>query len=134
MATKPSSIVSSAMTLARTGRSMKNFAIMAALPSGRDLVRRRQWPLSRRHEVAGYGVLQPIDDDLTVRIEAGGDGAQSVLDRTGLDALLLHLVVRTDDEEITPDLVAAHHPVGYHQLRYRLGERDAHLCKESRQQ
>src|ERR1700751_4130839 len=126
IATKPSSMMSSAMTLASTGRSMKNLAIMRVLGCAGGLIGRRcQRPLGRGHKVAGYGVLQPVDDDLAVGIEAAEHGAIAVLERTRLDTLLPHLLVGTHGEQVAADLVAAHHAVRHHQARRRRSERDA---------
>ena len=81
-ATPPIRTIRIAMTLARTGRSMKNFEIMAG----------PIWPLRRRLDLlelridllAGDGAQQPGDDDAVVRLETAFDHPQIALERPGL--------------------------------------------------
>ena len=81
------------MTLERTGRSMKNFEIMAgsylaAAGGGFDLLE------LRIDLLAGDRAQQPGDDDAVVRLQAALDDAQIALQRPDLHLALLDDIVR----------------------------------------
>ena len=102
------------MTLERTGRSMKNFEIMAS----------PIWPMraAARFSAAcgstfwpGIARNSPAIDDTVVGLEAAFDHAQIVLDRPGLDLALLDDVVAVHDQHVASGLVAAQRHVRHQQ-------------------
>src|SRR5258708_15249622 len=80
--TPPITIMSTASTFARTGRSMKNFEIMmrcllrSGLAGRSGLHGRRFWRLQLRIDLlTGDGVLDAGDHDALVRLQAAFDHA-----------------------------------------------------------
>ena len=106
--TPPITIVRMAITLARIGRSMKNFEIIAPayLASfgrkvGGHLLHLRLNLLSRR------GLQQAGDDDLILRRQPRKDAAHAVESLADRHLALLDDIVGVDDEDIAAALIGA---------------------------
>ena len=106
-----------ARTFARTGRSMKNFEIIASSP----LTSRRSAPAVRLHFgvdlLARDGAHDAADDDAVVLGQAFFDHAQFADELARLDFALLDHIVLVDDEHIASALIAAERDVGHQQGR-----------------
>src|SRR5579863_4944731 len=102
-ATPPITSVRIAMTLARTGRSMKNFEIIAGLFGvvvGKCLQLRLDL-LSRR------GLQQPDDDDFIFHRQPRLDAAEAAERLADRDLSLLNDIIGVHDEDIAAALVGA---------------------------
>src|SRR5579885_1848155 len=117
-----------AMTFARTGRSMKNFEIIAIRP----LIRRRGallgvdlLPWDRAHDAS--------DDDPVVLLQPCFDHAQIADQLPRFDFALLDDIVLVDDKHITAALIAADRRIGHEQRRIWLSG-NAHTHEIARQQ
>src|SRR3954469_13913398 len=110
-ATPPIRIIRIAMTLERTGRSMKNFEIMHPVLFGR--CRRRFDFLQLRIDLlAGDRAQQAGDPNLVVALQAAFDDAKLALQRPGLRFALLDGVFSVDDQQVASGLVASQGGIG----------------------
>src|SRR5436190_12199125 len=109
-----------ASTLARTGRSMKNFEIMAGPSASLGGLRR----LGLRIDlVARDGAQEPADDHAVVRRDALLDHTQGLDHRADLDLALLDHVLLVDDQHVAAALVAAEGDVRHQEGVLLLPER-----------
>src|SRR6186997_3445505 len=93
------------MTLERTGRSMKNFEIMARLLLGRSWLCFDLLQL-RIDLLAGNRAQQPGSDDAVVGLQAFLDDAQFALLRPDPHLALFDDIFTVHDQQIAPGLVA----------------------------
>src|SRR5215469_7727008 len=107
-ATPPIRAKTIASTLARTGRSMKNFEIMRRAPArsrfGVGRRRRLDLGLVRGHFPPRDGALRIGDHDPVVLREPLGDLAQTAEELADLDDALLDLIVLVHQQEIAAEL------------------------------
>src|SRR5580692_11670366 len=90
IATTPMSTVTSAMTLARTGRSMKNFEITpSASLFGPASLRSRRGLGLRLHLLARHRPLQPSHHDIVFGGQAAIDNPHRIVCRAECHTLLL---------------------------------------------
>src|SRR5215470_15784554 len=128
-----------AITLARTGRSMKNFEITGApLLCARRASRRRgrggRGLYLRIDLLARYSAQHAGDHDAVLRVQTVLDHAPLVHPLADLDFALRDDVVVVDDEDIAPALAAADRRIGNQQGILRFAERNAHAHEIARQQ
>ena len=119
------------MTLERTGRSMKNFEIMAGsylADAGGcfDLLQ------LRIDLLAGDRAQQPGDHDAVVRLQAAFDHAQPAVELPDLHLALLDHVVAVHDQHVAAGLVAAERGVGDEQRVLAAGRRARGRGRNSR--
>src|SRR5215468_6441574 len=114
-----------ASTFASTGRSMKNFEIMAGPSAG--AARRRGGGLHLRIDLLARDRPQEaVDDDAVVLVEPLLDHPHGVDQGSDLDLALLDLVAGVDHQHVEATLVAAERDLGHQQRSLRLAARDAH--------
>src|SRR5262249_48744132 len=128
-ATAPITMVRIAMTLARTGRSMKNFEIMND-PS----VRARAGRVSRGCRLridflSRNGPQQTAYNYLIGRRNAFFDHTHRTVELPDLNFALLDNVVLADDQQITAALVGAERGIGNKQCVRLLPQRNLHAHK-----
>jgi hypothetical protein len=135
-----------ASTLARTGRSMKNFEITGAPPSLPWPARGGGWSggASRRRGVrrlhlridllARYSPQHAGHHHAVLRVQTTLDHAPLIRPRADLDLALRDDIVLVDDEDIAPSLIAADRRIGNEQGILRFAERNAHAHEIARQQ
>src|SRR5438132_8841793 len=113
--TPPIRIIRIAMTLERTGRSMKNFEIMAAVLFRCSLTTRLDFLQLRIYLLAGDRAQQPGDNDAVIGLQAAFDDAQVAFERPGLHLSLLDDVFAGHGKQISSSLIAAQRDIGYEQ-------------------
>src|SRR5262245_19778631 len=119
-------IIRMASTFASTGRSMKNFEIMAG-PSTRAACRHGGGGLDLRIDLlARDRPQQAVDDHAVVLVEPLLDHPHGTDQRSDLDLALLDLVAGVDHQYVEAALVAAERNLGHQQCVLRLAPRDAH--------
>src|SRR5438093_788428 len=121
-ATSPRMMVRTAMTLARTGRSMKNLAIMVCpcaqqAPAWLRPQGGRRWrDVDRLDDAARNGALDAADDDAIPRLQSALDDPLPAVDRVpGFDGVLLDDILLVDQEQVAPLLAVAERAIGHEQ-------------------
>src|SRR5882672_8779627 len=130
--TPPIRTIRIAMTLERTGRSMKNFEIMARLLLGRYWLGFDLFQL-RIDLLAGNRAQQPGGDDAVVGLQAFFDDAQLTLQRPDPHLALLDDIFAVHDQQIASGLIAAERDIRHEQRVLLLIDRDPDADKEPRQ-
>ncbi len=136
-ATRPISTNRIASTLASTGRSMKNLAIIVRYALRHKGIGRRCRDGDRlgRHLLARHGARDPVHHHAVIGRKAGDDLAQIAEGLTGDDAALFHHIVLVQHQGIAAGLIGAERAIGHQQRLAGLQQHgDAHPGKEPRQQ
>src|SRR5512141_990215 len=113
----PAIITMMAMTHAKMGRSMKNLATEA--PGAGALARRLAGVRGghRVHQHARADLLEPLDDDLVARLEAGGHEPGVAHGAVGDELPALDLLLRVHDERGGQPLLVARDALLRHEQR-----------------